>query len=311
MALFKAQRFCSPPCREKSRRVKPLTGRTCGWCSEVITQRPGEWTTHFNIRIFCTQDCAYEAQRNKPIGPKTRYRKIKIDGVGYMLHRYIMERRLGRKLTPHESVHHKNGITTDNRIENLELWATAGQPAGQRVADLVRFVVENYPEEVRAALAASGERARRQSTDPLMSDMPAIMLAQETTVAKKAKKAPKAKKAAKAEKPTKVKFLLAVDSQKNWVLFALSAGGKAEARAWLAATGGLGRNAALHQITVAVPFPRPPKRPQWAKGLALDAETKPAGVATVPDENESQRPLFEAKDALCTDAKAEGATAAL
>lgn len=73
-------------------------------------------------------------------------------------HRAVMEQHLGRPLEKNENIHHRNGIRHDNRIENLELWVKV-QPHGQRVEDLVRFVVEHYPDDVRAALLAL-ERTR-------------------------------------------------------------------------------------------------------------------------------------------------------
>jgi hypothetical protein len=52
-----------------------------------------------------------------------------------------MEQQLGRKLLPGENVHHRNGVKTDNRSDNLELWSTS-QPYGQRVEDKVQWARE-------------------------------------------------------------------------------------------------------------------------------------------------------------------------
>ena len=74
--------------------------------------------------------------------------------TGYVLeHIVVMEHLVGRDLLPEETVHHKNGVKDDNRPENLELWCSSHKP-GQRAEDLVKWVVQAYPDLVEKAILA-------------------------------------------------------------------------------------------------------------------------------------------------------------
>lgn len=126
--------------------------RRCGDAAilEKIPERPAFWTTSCGYRLVVV-----------PKGtPGIRKKGVMAE------HRWVMQQMLGRPLLPSEDVHHINGVRSDNRPENLELWSKSRQPRGQRVEDHVRWareILTTYGDLVeRAAVSAHLEKPKRK-----------------------------------------------------------------------------------------------------------------------------------------------------
>src|SRR3990167_8157540 len=103
-----------------------MTDQLCKQCKKKFI--PNKKNNGGKVQKFCSQQCWWNSNERKI---RTNYHGYKLvhlpnhpasDGRGDVLEqRLVMMEKLGRILESHELVHHRNGIKSDNRLENLEI----------------------------------------------------------------------------------------------------------------------------------------------------------------------------------------------
>jgi hypothetical protein len=160
---FSGKKFGKLTVLDKEEHIKiNESGRTILKClCECECGNKGFYISKYNLFIGWTKTCGKCENKTREVGrgyiDSSGYVKIyapdhpNADKNGDVLqHVIVMSKHLDRPLRKGEFVHHKNGIRTDNNLENLELW-TRAHPPGQRPKELLEFakkIISEYESEV-------------------------------------------------------------------------------------------------------------------------------------------------------------------
>ncbi len=131
-------KYCCRHCQSKDLFKKGISGRKktsgkniiCAVCETLFYVEPHRIKRN-NVK-YCSRSCLakdllkpYRVCFVKSGKPKCKYKSITVNGKRFREHRWIMEQHVGRKLHSWEHVHHINGESLDNRIENLVILSNA------------------------------------------------------------------------------------------------------------------------------------------------------------------------------------------
>lgn len=160
------RKYCSGECQRSAKAVAIPT-YTCASCGKITARHKGGSGGYNYNQRYCSKACQHKSLNKGGYIHHSGYKIIHVDGRRIEEHRYVMEQKLGRRLLPNETVHHRDASKTNNAPENLELWSSR-HCRGARVIDQIRWaaaLMRQYPEAMAEEKLVLVER--KQNIAPL------------------------------------------------------------------------------------------------------------------------------------------------